>query len=66
MPPVTLTVADPSVPFKHVALAVTDAVAASAALGCVTVAFVCAVQLFASVTVTVYVPAANPVAVKPV
>ena len=64
MAPLTVTEADPFVPPLQ-ATFVCDVPTVNAA-GCVTVYDLVAVHPLASVTVTVYVPAASPVAVAPV
>ena len=64
-PPVGVVIeAAPFEPPKHETF-VWDAGVKEIAVGCVIVAEAVAVQLFASVTVTVYVPAANPEALMP-
>jgi hypothetical protein len=60
--PVTLTVVEPSEPLLQETWLTTEANAAIGG-GCVTVALDVTVQECASVTVTLYVPAVNPVAV---
>jgi hypothetical protein len=62
VPPAGVTVAVPLLPPLQLAGEV-DTLADSAIAGCVIVTVLDAVQLFASETVTVYVPAASPVAV---
>ena len=60
MPPVATAASCPSVPpLQLTFVGVTDVTVI--AVGCVTVPLAVAVQLFASLTVTVYVPAAKPV-----
>ena len=56
---------DPVFPPKH-ATGVVEVESEIAAAGCVMVADVVAVHKFASLTVTVYVPAINPVGSSPV
>src|SRR5690606_39637246 len=64
VPPDTVTIASPSFPSKQDTFTtLANAIVASKTKGSVTVTFVVVVQLLASVTVTVYVPASNPVAV---
>ena len=60
MPPVPLAVAEPSLPPLQLTF-VFAAVEADNTIGCVMVVDATDVQLFASVIVTVYVPAATPV-----
>jgi hypothetical protein len=62
VPPEGVTLTEPLFIPLHNALLSVLAVAANK-VGCVTVAVVVVVQLCASVTVTVYVPAARPVAI---
>ena len=59
VPPFALTDAEPLVPPKHNAL--DGVLLAVNSVGSVTVTVVVAVQLFASVKVTLYVPAPRPV-----
>jgi len=61
VPPVALAVAEPFVAPLHPMFV--PEILATTAVGCVTVAVAVAVQLFASVTVMVYVPAVSPVAI---
>jgi hypothetical protein len=63
VPPEGFTVADP---FGFPQVALTNEVVAVIGGGCVIVTTWITVQPFASVTVNVYVPAHNPVAVEPV
>jgi hypothetical protein len=63
VPPVPAAVADPFAPPKQDTLVLVLIVTDTAVAGCVITAVAVLVQLFASVTVTVYVPAARPVAV---
>ncbi|MNT53061.1 hypothetical protein D3C72_1901290 [compost metagenome] len=65
VPPVTATVADPVAEPLHAIFVCALAVATKAA-GSVIVKLWVSVHPFASVTVTVYVPAESPVAVAPV
>ncbi len=65
VPPVAVTVAEPLFPPLQVMLFCPE-IKAVKAVGCVIVTLVVRVQPFASVTVTVYVPAVNPVAVAAV
>ena len=66
VPPVALTVAAPVEPPKHATLVCAEAVALKAAAGWEMVKLWVAVHELASVTVTVYVPAAKLLAVMPV
>ena len=63
MPPVAVTVAEPVAPPKQSTFVCAVIVAANAAAGSVMVTVAVVVHPPASVTVTVYVPAARPVAV---
>jgi hypothetical protein len=66
VPPVTVAVAEPFVPPKHDTFTWLPApltLAFKPALGCVIVTETVVLQLFASLTVAVYVPAAKFVAV---
>ena len=60
MPPVTLAVADPSLPPLQLTAVFTTELATKA-VGSVIIMLAVVVQLFASEIVTVYVPAATPV-----
>lgn len=64
VPPVTVAVADPVEPPLHKTFV--PVTLALSAVGCVTVALAVVVHELASVTVTVYVPAVNPVFVADV
>jgi hypothetical protein len=65
VPPPGVTVAEPLLPPKQETLVVAEIVAVTC-VGCVIFAVVVRVHPFASVTVTVYVPLANPDTVAPV
>ena len=65
VPPVEVAVAEPLAPPLHNTFVCAE-IDADTAVGCVIVTVADAVHPLASVAVTVYAPAANPVAVAPV